>query len=390
MATAPIFNNNNNNVNYGANQDLTLNSNVIYQTLANMIISQQVFADNIAGLSDSLVNRARVDGGLYGDTKLYYSTDCLASSEWGADDEAESLLQLYRAKDPKVQKISLDTFRQIRLTVDHYLTKQAWSTPEAFGSFNSVMTGWIRDTKNIYDATIYSAFIGNVESTVGKQTLNIPAITPEAGESQEAKNRLKAQTIAEYVANVLDTLGDITDEYNDYGHLRSYNVDDLVIVWNSEIVNEITKLDMPTIFHKDGLIEKFNKDKLLSKYFGMPLPGEGVGRSDGTVRSLIEQVLISSDLDDKHVFAGQAIPEGYTAPAGTAYVVDNSIVCKIFHKSSCPYMSAFETQTSFVNPKSLTETMFLTFGHNSLTYLRNYPMITIRYANANPDELIGG
>lgn len=379
---AVTFNNNNNNINFEGNSDLTLNSNVIYQTLANMIISQQVFADNIAGTNAKLVDKARVDGGLYGDTKLYYSTDALASYEWGADDEAESLLALNRPEDPKVQKISLDTFRQIRLTVDHYLTKQAWSNPSAFGSFNSVMTGWIRDTKRIYDSTLYNAFIGNIESKIGKQRQNIEAITSTG--NTESDNRLKAQTIAQFVANLIDELEDVNTEYNDYGHTRSYNINDLVFVWNSEFVNEITKLDLPTMFHKDGLIDKFNENKLHSKYFGMPIAGTAEGVADGSVRSLIEQTIGSV-----HVFAGQPIPVGTTAPAGTAYKVDNSIVCKIMHRSSVPYMSAFETQTSFVNPRSLTETMYLTFGHNSLTYLRNYPLITVRYDNAKPEETLG-
>lgn len=379
---AVSFNNNNNNVNYNGNSDLTLNSNVIYQTLANMIISQQVFADNISGTNAKLVDKARVDGGIYGDTKLYYSTDCLASYEWGADDEAENLLALHRPADPKVQKISLDTFRQIRLTVDHYLTKQAWSTPSAFASFNSVMTGWLRDTKRIYDSTIYNAFVGNIESTVGEQRQNIPAITSTG--NAEADNRLKAQTVAQFIANLIDELEDVNTEFNDYGHTRSYNLGDLMFVWNSEAINEITKLDLPTMFHKDGLIDKFNENKLPAKYFGMPIDDEAQGVADGSVRSLIEQTI-----GDVHVFAGQSIPVGTTAPAGTAYKNDPSIIVKIFHRDSIPYMSAFETQTSFVNPRSLTETMYLTFGHNSLTYLRNYPMITVRYNNANPEATLG-
>ena len=56
----------------------TLRSNEIFTALYNMIISQEVFADNIKG--SDLVDQARVDGGLYGDTKLYYSTDALASA----------------------------------------------------------------------------------------------------------------------------------------------------------------------------------------------------------------------------------------------------------------------------------------------------------------------
>lgn len=56
-----------------------LNSNEVFSSLFNMIISQQVFSDNIKGLYSSLVQRYKTDGTLYGDTKLYYATDCLTS-----------------------------------------------------------------------------------------------------------------------------------------------------------------------------------------------------------------------------------------------------------------------------------------------------------------------
>ena len=116
-----------------------LGSNEIFGALYNMIISQEVFADNIKGTD--LVDQARVDGGLYGDTKLYYSTDALKSAEWGNDEEATNLLQLYRPETPECQAIVLNKFRQICLTVDDYLSKRAWADEGAFSSFNSVMTG---------------------------------------------------------------------------------------------------------------------------------------------------------------------------------------------------------------------------------------------------------
>ena len=100
-----------------------LHPNEIFGALYNMIISQEVFADNIKG--SDLVDQARVDGGLYGDTKLYYSTDALASSAWGDDDEAANLLALDRPDAPECQAIVLNIFRQIRLTVDNYLSKRA-------------------------------------------------------------------------------------------------------------------------------------------------------------------------------------------------------------------------------------------------------------------------
>ena len=57
----------------------TLTANEIYETLANMIISQEVFADNI-GKHQTVVDKARVQGSMQGDTKLYYATDVLYSS----------------------------------------------------------------------------------------------------------------------------------------------------------------------------------------------------------------------------------------------------------------------------------------------------------------------
>ena len=58
-----------------------LKSNEIFAGLYNMIISQQVFADNFSHNMSELVDMARVDGSLYGDTKLYYSVDALHSKE---------------------------------------------------------------------------------------------------------------------------------------------------------------------------------------------------------------------------------------------------------------------------------------------------------------------
>ena len=101
-----------------------LNPNEIFASIANMIISQEVFADNL-GKHQTLVDKARVDGGLYGDKKLYYATDVLESHPWGADAEATNLLALDRPDEPAVQDITLDIFRQIRLTVDNYLSKRA-------------------------------------------------------------------------------------------------------------------------------------------------------------------------------------------------------------------------------------------------------------------------
>ena len=357
-----------------------LNTNEIFSSIYNMIISQQVFADNIKGTKASLVDAARVDGTLYGDTKLYYSTDVLKSAPWGNDAEAQNLLALHRPKAPSVQAVTLDIFRQISLTVDSYLSKRAFSTENAFSQFNSVMLGWIRDTKRVYDSTTYNAFLGTEETNIGEQDVLVQL--PE-GATLEETNRLQAQKIAQTMADILVKLEDVTRDYNDYGYLRSYTAEDFRFVWNAAWVNQIRKVDLPTIFHKD-MIDKFAEYTLPARYFGKVNPAS-VTASDGlTIRSLIEQDVEDGDGEIFHLFAGDIIPTGVNLADGgsviyPSYTEDSTIAFKIVHKQSIPYMSAFEVGTSFFNPKSLTEKHYLTFGHNTLVHLKEFPLITARF-----------
>ena len=124
----------------------SLNANEIYASLFNMIIAEQVFADNISGRNSKLVSEAKAEVGLYGDSKNYWSTDVLKSHVFGADSEATNLLALDRGPAPKGQRIVIDIFRQIRLTTDQYLSKRAWMSEGSFGQFISVMKGWISET----------------------------------------------------------------------------------------------------------------------------------------------------------------------------------------------------------------------------------------------------
>lgn len=359
-----------------------LRPNEIFGALFNMVISQLVFADNIADTKASLVDRARVDGGLYGDTKLYYSTDVLKSAPWLNDAEAQNLLALHRPKAPEVQAIYLNVFRQISLTVDNYLTKQAWGTEGAFAKFTSVMLGWIRDTKRVYDSTTYNSYIGTVETAVGRQTISIDIASVVGTATGEEAARLEAEAIAEQIALLLVDLTDVSRDFNDYAHLRSFYQDDVMFVWNAKAMAKITKRDLPSLYHKD-IVDRFGEYTLPGRYFGTVNATATAGNGT-TVRSLIEQDLTVSETATAHVFAGDLIPSGVTAPAGTSYTEDPTILFKVMHVRSVPYMSAFEVGTSFFNPKSLTENHYLTWGHNTLEYLKNYPMITVREAVPTP------
>ena len=381
----------------------SLNSNEIFAALYNMIISQEVFADNIKGTKSELVEHFKVDGSLYGDTKLFYASDVLKSHAWGNDAEAANLLSLDRPAAPSCQAIVIDQFRQIRLTVDNYLSKRAWSNESAFSNFTSVMLGWIRDTKRVYESRLMNVYVGNTKTATGKQTISVDITTAIASAStQEEANRLEAQTIAQAIADLFAELEDTTRDYNDYGYLRSYYEDDVMVVMNSKYLNKILKVDTPTIFHADVLKDKLNQYKLTPRYFGVPITASnistytdsgsgsagkpitsggvyapGSGHANGTLRSLVEQDITVSTVVT-HVFPGDEIPTG-AAVTGTSnvYIEDDTIIGKVIHKRSIPFMSAFEVGTSFFNGRSLTENHYLTWGYSEPDYLANYPFITL-------------
>ena len=389
-----------------------LNANEIFAALYNMIISQEVRADNIAGTFSSLVDKSRVDGSLYGDTKLFYSPDVLKSREWLGDNEAANLLSINRPAAPQCQAIVLDQFRQIDITVDNYLSKRAWIDEGAFSSFNSVILGMIRETKRVYDATLFNSYVGTAESiaTKGSITVSPTTGTDTTSADIEGANRIYAETVAQTLADLFVNLRDVSRDYNDYSQLKSYNLEDLIVVWNAAKVNKIKSIDLPTIFHKEGLIQKFEEEILPERYFGTvitssnvssysastPTTGKpltsgtgvyvpGSGNANGCVRSLVEKETTVSGTS-YHVFPGDEIPASATVIAsgnfelGEVYIQDAKVICKVMHKRSVPFMSAFEVGTSFFNPRSLTENHYLTWGHNTLEYLKSYPFIKVSEA----------
>lgn len=338
-----------------------LTSNEIYSSLYNMIISQEVFSDRLQNGS-ALVDKARVDGGLFGDTKLYYAADILETHPWGNDAEAANLLALDRPADPYCQAITLDEFKQIRLTLDNYLSKRAWSTEGAFGQFNSVMESMVAKTKEIYDETIYNVFIGITASSNGKQSQTLTLTGMNAEE--------RAKAIAECVANLLAALKKPSRSFNDLAQMTRFNEEDVHIIWNSKYVNEIRKVDTPAIFHREGLVDKFSEDVIHEDYFGSINASSGTG--DGATIFAKEE----GDFGSSHLIAGEVVPKGVAYGANETYTKNSKVICKILVKLP-PFMSAFQVGTEFFNPRSLTRNRYLTWGHNTLDYLAAYPFITL-------------
>jgi len=363
----------------------TLSANEIYQTLGNMIISQQVFADNF-GKHQTLVDKARVEGTLYGDRKLYYAVQALEVHDWLGDGEAGSLLSLDRAPDPEVQAIVLDVKKQIRLTTDAYLSKRAWSDEGSFQSFTSIMLGMLNETKRIEEGTTYNVFIGNTIASGAGQTKTVAL----SGTND-------AQVIAEFMANLVVELEDYSKAFNDYGYLRSYADSAIKVIWNSKYVNKVKYIDTPSIFHRDTLVNMFSEDILPAKYFGRAVASTDKGsgkvidangaydKTKGTIRVIAEFKGTLAGVDNVHLFAGEELPNGATIGSGKeiaenkVYVEDGDIICKIVTDLP-PVMSGFEVGTSWFNARSLTQNNYVTYMRNTLAYLKAKPFITIKKA----------
>ena len=377
-----------------------LNANEIFSTIYNMIINQRVYSDNIKGTYGDLVDKFRTDGSMYGDTRLWYATDVLESTEWTNDSEAANLLALNRPDDPKVQYVTIDQYRKIWITIDNFLTKRAWSNEGAFSEFNTVTIGWLAETKRVYESRLINTFVGTAVSAATKGTISINLDNASSGDplyglTGEEYNRVEAGLIAQDIAGLLVDLKDTTTDFNDYGFLRSYSADDLLFVWNSKWVNKIKKLDLPTMFHKDGLMDKMDEYILPARYFGhlVSASDKGSGKvidasgvydnTKGTLRSLVEKTYTVSSVD-YHVFPGDALINGATVKASgnfeeaEVYVEDASIICKAIHRDAVPFMGAFTSNSVFWNPRSLTENHYLVWGYSKPCYLYNRPFLTIK------------
>ena len=391
----------------------SLNANEIYASLFNMIISEQVFARNIRGKNNKLVNAARAEVGLYGDSVNKWSTDVLKSRPFGGDSEAANLLAVDRGPAPKGQRIVIDVFRQIGpLTTDQYLSKRGWMSEGSYGQFVSVMKGWLSETKNVYDETTYNAFIGTHISGADTNTITVDlksasATDPLYGLNNKEKAQMKGMLIADALADLFDDLGDVSRAFNAFHFLRSYAEEDIKVIWNKKFVNRIAKTSLPTIYNKDGLMEKFTEYSLPSRYFGTvitadnkstysdstPAAGKpidsdddtyvpGVGNANGTIRTLYE-VDVTVSATDYHLFAGDEIPAGATIKAGgtfelgTVYIEDSTVICKVVTELP-PFLSSFEVGTSFFNARAINESSYLTWGHNTIEAIIDSAYVTVK------------
>ena len=368
----------------------SLNVNEIQSSIYNMIIGQYIHTRNINNTYNTLLNMARRNVGLYGDQELHYATDAYRTYEYNPDTTEQcNVLAVHRPPAPKCQAIQLNNARYIPVTIDDYFTKRAFMSESGFSDYNSVIVQWLRDTMEIYLTTMYNAFIGTNETNIGQQEQTVNLMdgiqNPTTTSDFEAGSRLQAVRIGAKIANILVSLGDPIQgkNFNDYGFYRSWNPDDLVIVWNSKYFNQIRKVDLVTIFHDEGIVDKLEEKYVLPEtYFGTVNAESGTaGASNTTVRALVEKEYTVSNVK-YHVFPGELIPNGAAYLANETYTVGIDIICKIMHKDSVPILDGVEGEKVFINGRNWSENRYLHFLVNTPEHLKDMPFITVKAVTA--------
>lgn len=387
-------------------EEMKLNQNLITACLFNMIISQRVFDSKVA--STSLADKFRVDGTLFGDTKLYHSFDIGSPEDWLDDAEATDLLKLNRNKSGKTQSITMGVYKIISITVDQYLSKQAFMLEGTFAEYTSFLTGSLRKIKRVYDRSLINNKLGTLKPSTSRCDISI--VTPRGATIEETR-RLEAQTIASKLEVLVADLEDNNRDFNAFGYLRSYDPNDFIAVWNVEFSSKITKLDLPTIFHKDINVNGgFEQHKLPARWFGNQATEDltlELAEPDNVTKRISESgwydVVNDTDIVQVHkptkdtvfLWAGDPVPfkgqvyvdnvrqvtvtvASTTLPKEYYYVVDPTIAFVLIHKEALPFMSGFETGTEFWNSRSLTTNHYLIFGHNNLEYLEEYPRMRFK------------
>lgn len=390
----------------------TLNTNEFYNGLFNAY--RLIYTVSDGRDFSSLADMFRVDGGRYSDKSVFTDMDVLMSRPW--DPEDGNILASELTVTPKQQQITVNQKRQIAMTSEQYLSKRAWMDPSVFDEFNGVVQAQVRNTKRLHEQRLINVFIGTTTATgakacSGSQNITVDVTTAVGETTGEEKNRITAQKIMASLADLFADLEDSTRNYTDNGFMKAYPEDSFMIIWNSAWYNSILNIDLPTVFHDEGLKRLLMSGKKITpRYFGAAVTT--AANADGTTNRASAEYAIRVNASGeyaaagtafKNVFPGDLLPKGTPIVApGTAetsskveftvngrkvtvltystvhsYVADPNVICKVIHKDSVKYLSSFETETEFWNPKNLRTNRYLTWMYADPEYLAAYPFITV-------------
>jgi hypothetical protein len=365
-----------------------LNSNEIYNALFNIRILFQKLAPNTVKRDEivSLVDKAT---SYYGDTGVIQGVDIQGTYDFGMDAEAPKLLAINRNKTQKIEKFTIDQWRQTDVTNDAYISKRAFLDEGTFAMFNAYIVGTLSKAMDAYES-------GKVKSSIGTYNSPVAAcrveITLPAADGTEATERIRAAKIRQAILDLKADLADNQRKYNGYGFYASYDWNDFTPVFSTKYTNEINALALYSTFNPEYIKEASGSRQWTPKWFGTVNAGSGnTGASNTTIYSLIE---VNSDgtnnfpLTDVQlgagtyrVFPGDLLPDNFAYEENTTYTKDDKVIAKVFAPEYVYYMTGYTQGESFYNPRSATTNHYLRKGFSDVQVSKFRPFITLVEVN---------
>ena len=365
-----------------------LNSNEIYNALFNIRILFQKLAPNTVKRDEivSLVDKAT---SYYGDTGVVQGVDIQGTYDFGMDAEAPKLLAINRNKTQKIEKFTIDQWRQTDVTNDAYISKRAFLDEGTFAMFNAYIVGTLSKAMDAFES-------GKVKSSIGTYNSPVAAcrveITLPAADGTEATERVRAAKIRQAILDLKADLADNQRKYNGYGFYASYDWNDFTPVFSTKYTNEINALALYSTFNPEYIKEASGSRQWTPKWFGTVNTQSGnTGASNTTIYSLIE---VNSDgtnnfpLTDTQlsagtyrVFPGDLLPNNFAYEENTTYTKDEKVIAKVFAPEYVYYMTGYTQGESFYNPRSATTNHYLRKGFSDVQVSKFRPFITLVEVN---------
>lgn len=309
------------------------------------------------------------------------------------DSEAASLLAINRNKTQKVEKYTIDQWRQTDVTNDAYISKRAFLDEGTFAMFNGYIVGTLAKAMDAYESGAVKTSIGTYVSPVDACTIEVEM---PAEDGTEATERLRAAAIKKAILDLKIDMGDNQRKYNGYGFYASYDFNDFTAAWNSKYVNEINALALYSTFNPEFIKEATDGRVWSPKWFGTVYTTGNTtnGVNNTTSFSLIEQnsdgttnwpLTAEQELAGVYrIFPGDILPAAFTYKANEAYRKDDTVICKIFAPEYVVYMTGYEQGDSFYNPRSTTTNHYLRKGFSKVGVSQFRPFITLKEVNPAP------
>lgn len=365
----------------------SLNSNEIYSALYNLRILFQKLAPQTVK-RDEIVSLVEKAVGMYGDTGVLQGMDIQGTYNFGMDAEAANLLAINRNKTQKIEKFTIDKWRQTDVTNDTYISKRMALDEGAFAAFNGYLVGTLAKAMDAFESGTVKTSLGTFSAAPASMNISI---TLPAVDGTEATERIRASKIKKAILDLKAKLQDNSRDFNGYGFYASYDWNDFTAVWSSEYSNEINALALYSTFNPEYIKEATDGRIWTPKWFGNVNTSAGTTASTNTtVYSLIE---VNSDESTNfpltstqiaggvyRIFPGDLLPGSFNYGANESYTVDTKVICKVFAPEYIYYMTGYEQGEAFYNPRSATTNHYLRKGFSDVYVSKFRPFITIKEA----------